>query len=87
MNKELYKAQILLVKALGESIGYGNLMEIASALWGQKLEKSGASDDGACYPMIITEIKDGELKEDAVRYRVQNYRLFKEFGIWDGDKK
>ena len=35
------KNEIIEVKALGERIGYGNMMDIASALWSMKL-----SDDG-----------------------------------------
>ena len=29
----IYKKEVLLVKELGEQIGYGNLMDIASILW------------------------------------------------------
>lgn len=32
----LYKTEILKVKALGDAIGYGNLMDIASVLYRKK---------------------------------------------------
>lgn len=80
---ELYKNEILKVKALGEAIGYGNLMDIASVLWGHQLERNGVSDDGAFYPMILMEIKDGELKEEAVQNRCRKYEYYKKLGIWD----
>lgn len=37
LNEELRKREILAVKRLGEEIGYGNMMDIASALWAMKL--------------------------------------------------
>ena len=80
---ELYKNEILKVKALGESIGYGNLMDIASILWGHKLKRNGVIDNGAFYPMIIDEIKEGKLKEDAVLNRQQKYEWYKKLGIWE----
>lgn len=79
---ESYKHEILHVKALGALIGYGNLMDIASVLWGQMLKRTGGSDSGAFYPMILSEIKDGELKEKAIQNRQQKYELYKELGIW-----
>lgn len=80
---ELYKKEILKVKSLGESIGYGNLMDIASILWGHELERNGIPDSGACYSMIIDEIKDGKLKEDAILNRQQKYEMYKDLGIWE----
>lgn len=37
------KEEILSVIMLGEKIGYGNMMDIASAIWGIKLRKQGFS--------------------------------------------
>lgn len=37
INKYMRKQEIIAVKELGEVIGYGNLMDIASALWAMKL--------------------------------------------------
>ena len=80
--KELYKHEILHVKALGEMIGYGNLMDIASVLWAHELKRNGFSDDGAFYPTILSEMKDGELKELAISSRVRKTQIFHELGIW-----
>ena len=41
INKYLRKQEIIAVKELGEAIGYGNLMDIASALWAMKLSGDG----------------------------------------------
>lgn len=83
MLNEFYKNEILKVKSLGESIGYGNLMDIASILWGHQLKRNGVLDNGALYPMIIDEIKEGKLKEDAILNRQQKYEWYKELGIWE----
>lgn len=42
LNEYLRKQEIVAVKELGETIGYGNLMDIASALWSMKLSVDGA---------------------------------------------
>lgn len=41
LNEYLRKQEIIAVKELGELIGYGNLMDIASALWAMKLSSDG----------------------------------------------
>lgn len=46
------KDEILAVKALGEQIGYGNMMDIASALWSIQL-----SDDGIERIMHVPTVK------------------------------
>ena len=51
------KAEILAVKQLGEQMGYGNLMDIASALWAVKLDKSVGTDEGAFLPVALSEVK------------------------------
>lgn len=51
------------VKELGERIGYGNLMSIASALWRQKLKPDG-TESGAFIPALKNDIKqDAELQK------------------------
>ena len=50
------------VKELGEKIGYGNLMSIASALWRKTLKDSGTPIVGAFVPTCTLFIKD-EYKE------------------------
>ena len=49
--------EIRQVEALGKSIGYGNLMRIASALWAKELDDWGISS-GACVPAIFSFVKD-----------------------------
>lgn len=78
---ERYKNEIQQVKALGELIGYGNLMDIASILWAKKLQDDGYDNIGAFYPMILPEIKEGDLKEYAIKDRKQKLAYFKELGI------
>lgn len=45
--------EINVVKNLGESIGYGHLMSIASALWRKSLKEKGYHEDGAFVPTCI----------------------------------
>lgn len=82
---ELYRYEILHVKALGEMIGYGNIMDIASVLWAEDLKRNGLPDDGAFYSTLLSEIKDGELKDYAVENRSSKTKLFKELKIWGDD--
>jgi hypothetical protein len=65
MNRE---QQILAVKLLGETIGYGNMMSIATALWRKDLRDNGYPQSGAFIPTIYgllnyegQEIADREL--------------------------
>jgi hypothetical protein len=41
------------VKILGEQIGYGHLMSIASALWRKSLKEKGYPESGAFVPTCI----------------------------------
>lgn len=50
MDRRTYEA--VAVKMLGEEIGYGNLMEWASALWRKNLKERGISINGAFVPKI-----------------------------------
>lgn len=54
------KTEIEKVKALGEQIGYGNLMSWASALWRRCLKDSNLPTNGAFVPTIVAEISDSE---------------------------
>lgn len=53
MNTQL-KNEILMVRQIGDQIGYGHLMALASALWKIKL----GGGDGAFIPTIALFIKD-----------------------------
>ena len=57
MEKEIHE-----VKKLGEVIGYGNMMSIASALWRKSLKEKGFPISGAFIPAL------GELTDDEKRY-------------------
>lgn len=52
--------EVVAVQRLGEQIGYGNLMHIASALWRRKLVKAYGKgyETGAFVPTIKNLIKD-----------------------------
>lgn len=59
-NMIIRKSEAMAVKKLGESIGYGNLMEWASALWRKDLKDHGLPIYGAFIPTIgeITESQE-----------------------------
>jgi hypothetical protein len=70
------KIEYLAVKQLGDAIGYGNLMSMASAIWKAELLKSGAPETGAFVPTIASFIKDeyqdtlkdGEVYDEVVKH-------------------
>jgi len=49
--------EISAVKALGEQIGYGHLMELASALWRKSLEQKGYPTSGAFVTALESDVK------------------------------
>ena len=49
--------EISAVKALGEQIGYGHLMELASALWRKSLKEKDYPTSGAFVATIEPDIK------------------------------
>lgn len=56
MNRE-----VELVKQLGDHIGYGQLMCIASALWRKTLKDNyPGTEDGAFIPTLLMDLKDDE---------------------------
>lgn len=52
--------EVVAVQRLGEQIGYGNLMHLASALWRRKLVKAYGNgyETGAFVPVTKNLIKD-----------------------------
>jgi len=60
-NKPQRTKEIEQVKQLGESIGYGNLMDIASTLWAVMLEKEYGITSGA----FIATIPSFMLKKES----------------------
>jgi len=80
MNEELYKREVEAVKGLGDQIGYGNMMDIASALWAMMLgELSPSEEDGAFYPVCLCQVKDGDLKEWLKQHRTDMIALFEKW--------
>lgn len=63
------KNEVLKVKELGEVIGYGNMMSIASALWRKSLKQKGFPIEGAFIP-TIGELGDDERNYDKIVWEV-----------------
>ncbi len=45
------------VKALGDEIGYGQMIALASALWRKKLRETGTPESGAFIPTLDYDVK------------------------------
>ena len=70
------KSEILEVKALGERIGYGNMMDIASALWALELERLHGIKDGAHIPTVepfLTE-EGKEVAKETLEFRLNELK-------------
>jgi hypothetical protein len=63
---EGFAREVALVRVLGEKIGFGNLMSIASSLWRLKLVESGAPGEGARVAANVFELRSG-LRKAALR--------------------
>lgn len=50
--------EVKAVKELGERIGYGNMMEIASALWRKSAKENSYPVSGAFVPTCLEFIKE-----------------------------
>lgn len=74
--EESHKKEVLAVKQLGETIGYGNMMSIASALWFIDLEKKKYPTSGAFIPTISGDMKKKE-GESAVEEQRRRAKWFK----------
>ena len=57
------------VRELGEKIGYGELMSLASIIWAAKLVDQGLPDEGAFYATGLFNMKDSDITKDEVAYR------------------
>lgn len=80
MSDERFKRECEEVKRLGDQIGYGNMMTIASALWAKVLIDDDLGDGGAFYPTILSNMKPGDLTVHAMNERAVCLKLFKEWG-------
>lgn len=56
---EVFNREVDAVRNLGEKIGYGNMMAIASALWRENLRQNKYPICGACIPVLESDIKSG----------------------------
>jgi hypothetical protein len=83
MDEERLKRECEEVKRLGDQIGYGNMMTIASALWAKILIDEGLTDSGAFYPTILSNMKPGDLTVYAMKERAIYLQLFKK---WEGSE-
>ncbi|WP_339193908.1 hypothetical protein MKY95_19170 [Paenibacillus sp. FSL P4-0176] len=70
------KSEIEAVKDLGERIGYGNLMDIASALWSVDLEDKYGISTGAFVPTVLPFInkKDRKITEARLESMMDHVR-------------
>lgn len=62
--------EIKAVRDLGNSIGYGNLMELASVLWEISLEANGGPTSGA----LVTTLQDDlgkEVDQDYIKEKLE----------------
>lgn len=75
-----YKHEILQVQELGEQIGYGNMMSIASALWAISLKEKYGITSGAFLPTIGGFMKKREA-EKAEKELAAKMERFQRMGI------
>ena len=80
MDEERFKRECEEVKRLGDQIGYGNMMTIASALWAKMLIDEGWTDSGAFYPTILSNMKPGDLTVYNMTERANYLEMFKRWG-------
>lgn len=81
MDEERLKRECEEVKRLGDQIGYGNMMVIASALWEKMLNDEGfGGGNGAFYPTVLSNMKPGDLTVGAVQDRARLLEMFMRWG-------
>lgn len=80
MDEERLKRECEEVKRLGDQIGYGNMMTIASALWAKILIDKGLTDSGAFFPTILSNMKPGDLTVYSMNERAVYLEYFKKWG-------
>jgi len=72
IDRDKIKQDALNVKKLGEEIGYGHLMSLASALWRKHLIENGVPGDGAFIPSIRKFVKE-EYQHPEVELMYDNF--------------
>lgn len=53
LHKKMDEQQIPIVKAIGDKIGYGRLMQLAEQIWGEKVGNGGELTIGACASFMV----------------------------------
>ncbi len=74
------------VRWLGDNIGYGNMMTLASSLWKESLKEKGFPESGAFVPVSSTHRQEviEELKREIDKLpRVKTFSKTKEFFIYE----
>lgn len=71
-----HKQEVNAVKFLGETIGYGNMMSIASALWCMHLKESNMPITGAFIPTVkdCMKIKEGKRAVEEQERRADSFK-------------
>lgn len=69
--QDKFKQEVMAVKHLGDSLGYGHLMSLATALWRKELNNNGLPEQGAFIGVCDISIKDDML--DSVMKGVRLY--------------
>lgn len=71
-----YKSEIEAVKRLGEQIGYGNMMSIASTLWAISLKEKYGITSGAFLPTVGGFMKKREAAkaEKELARKMENFQ-------------
>lgn len=74
--EESHKKEVLAVKALGEAIGYRNMMSIASALWCLDMKESNMPTTGAFIPTVkdCMKIKEGKRAVEEQERRADSFK-------------
>lgn len=78
-NDTQFKREVEAVRQLGEWIGYGNMMDIASALWAIKLEPQGMRS-GAFIPTVSILMRKNEAKI-AIEHQTERMAQIRKMGI------
>ena len=75
--EDKWKDEILAVKELGEQIGYGNMMDIASSLWCIMLDDKYGHSTGAFEPVCIAPIDKKYAEELKISRKKRNEQIRK----------
>jgi hypothetical protein len=82
LSNECFEKYLSMVKELGNKIGYGHMMHIASALWRHDLQEFGSGTSGAFIPTLLNFVDNEVLeitKSEINKYDklIENYERIK----------